>query len=93
MGSQAYADIRDEVQCLKLSHFPPIGTDAIYHIRSGGDERAQVLFALPEGVFFSLSFAYERNSIRATRTSVTFDDLANLRWKCGGLRPPPALSR
>ena len=27
---------------------------------------------------------YERTRIRNTRTSVTFDDLGNLRWKCGG---------
>lgn len=79
MGSQAYADIRDEVQCLKLSHFPPIGTDAIYHIRTGLTNARKVFFALPERVFFSLAFPYERNSIPATRTSVTLDDLANLR--------------
>ena len=26
---------------------------------------------------------YERSRIRNTRTSVSFDDLVNLRWKCG----------
>lgn len=64
------------------SPFPDAWCDDCELIRSahgGWNDESQKL------VKISLLCAgcYERSRIRNTRTSVTFDDLASLRWKCG----------
>jgi hypothetical protein len=62
--------------------FPDAWCDDCELIRSaqgGWNEESEKLVKIS----LLCSGCYERSRIRNTRTSVTFDDLANLRWKCG----------
>lgn len=62
--------------------FPDAWCDDCELIRSahgGWNDESQKLLK----VSLLCAGCYERSRIRNTRTSVTFDDLATLRWKCG----------